>query len=50
VAATEPMEPQGDSVAIGKAVAFFVGVAASCAAAGYAISAWLIPAIERASR
>lgn len=50
VSETQPVEPQGDPIAIAKGVAAFVAVAALSAAAGTAITGWLIPIIERASR
>lgn len=50
VSESAPVEPQGDPIAIARAVAAFVAAAGVCALAGLACVHWLIPIIERASR
>lgn len=50
VSETQPVEPQGDPIAIAKGVAAFIAIAALSVAASTVITSWLIPIIERASR
>lgn len=50
VSESEPVEHQGDPIAIARAVAAFVAAVGACALAGLACVHWLIPIIERASR
>lgn len=50
VSETQPVEPQGDPIAIAKGVAAFIAFAALSIAASTVITGWLVPLIERASR
>lgn len=47
---SEPVEPQGDPIAIARGVALFLTIAALSVAASALITNWLVPLIERASR